>query len=101
YGHLRILLAVPTRRSSDRMQRALEAGVKEIAIFTAASETFNQRNINASISESLERFAPVMEMARAHGIQVRGYVSCAIGCPYEGDRKSTRLNSSHVKISYA
>jgi len=67
------------------MQRALEAGVKEIAIFTAASETFNQRNINASISESLERFAPVMEMARAHGIQVRGYVSCAIGCPYEGD----------------
>lgn len=67
------------------MQRAIEAGAKEVSIFTAASETFNQKNINASIKESLDRFAPVMDMAREHGIRVRGYVSCVIGCPYEGD----------------
>ncbi|MEB0040579.1 MULTISPECIES: hydroxymethylglutaryl-CoA lyase [unclassified Pseudomonas] len=63
---------------------ALAAGVTEIAIFAAASETFSQRNINCSISESLERFAPIMEAARLHGMQVRGYVSCVLGCPYEG-----------------
>jgi hydroxymethylglutaryl-CoA lyase len=63
---------------------ALAAGVTEIAIFAAASESFSQRNINCSISESLERFAPIMEAARLHGMQVRGYVSCVLGCPYEG-----------------
>lgn len=63
---------------------ALAAGVREIAVFAAASESFSQRNINCSISESLERFAPIMEAARLHGIQVRGYVSCVLGCPYEG-----------------
>lgn len=69
------------------MQRAIEAGVEEIAVFTAASESFNRKNINASIAESLERFAPVMAQARQHGIRVRGYVSCVLGCPYEGDIK--------------
>ncbi|HEX8593117.1 MAG TPA: hydroxymethylglutaryl-CoA lyase [Pseudomonas sp.] len=63
---------------------ALAAGVKEVAVFAAASEAFSQRNINCSISESLERFAPIMAAARLHGIQVRGYVSCVLGCPYEG-----------------
>ncbi len=63
---------------------ALAAGVKEIAVFAAASETFSQRNINCSIRESLDRFLPVMEAARLHGITVRGYVSCVLGCPYEG-----------------
>ncbi|OCR21559.1 hydroxymethylglutaryl-CoA lyase [Pseudomonas syringae] len=63
---------------------ALAAGVKEVAVFAAASEAFSQRNINCSISESLERFAPIMEAARLHGIKVRGYVSCVLGCPYEG-----------------
>ena len=66
------------------MQRALKVGVEEIAVFTAASETFNQRNINASISESIQRFEPVMDMAREAGVRVRGYVSCVLGCPYEG-----------------
>ncbi|MGH8398982.1 MAG: hydroxymethylglutaryl-CoA lyase, partial [Gammaproteobacteria bacterium] len=66
------------------MQRALAAGVKEISIFTAASETFNQKNINCSIAESIERFKPVMELAQKHGIRVRGYISTVIGCPYEG-----------------
>ncbi|MGE8415716.1 MAG: hydroxymethylglutaryl-CoA lyase [Pseudomonas sp.] len=64
---------------------ALAAGVKEVAVFAAASEAFSQRNINCSISESLARFAPIMESARQHGISVRGYVSCVLGCPYEGE----------------
>lgn len=64
---------------------ALAAGVKEVAVFAAASEAFSQRNINCSISESLDRFAPLMAAARQHGVSVRGYVSCVLGCPYEGD----------------
>ncbi|UZJ58130.1 hydroxymethylglutaryl-CoA lyase [Pseudomonas sp. KU26590] len=64
---------------------ALAAGVKEIAVFAAASESFSQRNINCSISESLDRFLPIMEAARLHGVSVRGYVSCVLGCPYEGE----------------
>ena len=63
---------------------ALAAGVKEIAVFAAASEAFSQRNINCSISESLERFAPIMAAAQQQGVSVRGYVSCVLGCPYEG-----------------
>lgn len=63
---------------------ALAAGVKEVAVFAAASEAFSQRNINCSISESLERFAPIMAAAKRHGVSVRGYVSCVLGCPYEG-----------------
>ncbi len=64
---------------------ALAAGVKEVAVFAAASEAFSQRNINCSINESLERFAPIMAAARQHGVSVRGYVSCVLGCPYEGE----------------
>ncbi|MDQ0653651.1 hydroxymethylglutaryl-CoA lyase [Pseudomonas cedrina] len=64
---------------------ALAAGVKEVAVFAAASEAFSQRNINCSISESLARFAPIMAAARQHGVSVRGYVSCVLGCPYEGN----------------
>ncbi|MBB5518060.1 hydroxymethylglutaryl-CoA lyase [Amphiplicatus metriothermophilus] len=63
---------------------ARAARADTIAVFAAASETFSQRNINCSIAESLERFRPVMEAARADGIRVRGYVSCVLGCPYEG-----------------
>ncbi len=66
-------------------EKALAAGIKEVAVFTAASESFNQKNINCSIAESFERFAPVMAAAQQHGIKVRGYVSCVLGCPYEGD----------------
>ncbi|MDH4873657.1 hydroxymethylglutaryl-CoA lyase [Pseudomonas sp. BN515] len=66
-------------------EAAVEAGVKEVAVFAAASESFSQKNINCSIAESLERFVPVMEAAKAHGISVRGYVSCVLGCPYEGE----------------
>jgi len=66
-------------------ERARAVGVSEIAIFTAASEAFNRKNINASIDESIERFVPVMERAKADGVAVRGYVSTVLGCPYQGD----------------
>jgi hydroxymethylglutaryl-CoA lyase len=67
------------------MEAAVAAGVKEIAVFAAASESFSQKNINCSIAESLERFRPVIDEAKKHGIKVRGYVSCVLGCPYEGE----------------
>jgi len=66
-------------------EAACRAGAQEIAVFGAASEAFTQRNINCSISESIARFAPVAEAARAAGMAVRGYVSCVLGCPYEGE----------------
>jgi len=66
------------------LEAALAAGTGEVAVFGAASETFSKKNINCSIAESLERFAPVCETALAHGLRVRGYVSCVLGCPYEG-----------------
>ncbi|MBS0568685.1 MAG: hydroxymethylglutaryl-CoA lyase [Proteobacteria bacterium] len=66
-------------------ERAREVGVEEIAVFTAASEAFNRKNINASIAESLERFAPVIERANADKVAVRGYVSTVLGCPYQGE----------------
>jgi isopropylmalate/homocitrate/citramalate synthase len=75
-------LLVPNMKGLDR---AIDAGVKSIAIFTAASETFNQRNINMSIDGSFENYAPVAARAREEGIRVRGYVSTAFGCPYEGE----------------
>ena len=65
-------------------EQALAAGVEEIAVFGAASEAFSQKNINCSIAESLERFRPVAEAARQNNIRVRGYVSCVLGCPYQG-----------------
>lgn len=70
---------------------AIDAGVKEIAIFTAASETFTKKNINCTIEESFERFAPIMSTAKAENIRVRGYVSCVLGCPYEGEIKSAAV----------
>ncbi|MBC7180459.1 MAG: hydroxymethylglutaryl-CoA lyase, partial [Roseovarius sp.] len=63
---------------------ALEAGADEVAIFGSASEGFSRANINATIDESLARFAPVMEAAGAEGLRVRGYVSCVVECPYDG-----------------
>jgi len=66
------------------LDRALESGVEEVAVFAAASETFSQKNINCSIAESLERFKPLIKKAASSGIRVRGYISCVLGCPYEG-----------------
>lgn len=67
------------------LEAALAAGVDEIAIFGAVTESFSQRNINCSIAESLDRFRPVAESALGNGLRVRGYLSCVLGCPYEGD----------------
>ncbi len=67
------------------LEGALAAKADEVAVFGAASESFSQKNINCSIAESLDRFAPVMEQARAAGVPARGYVSCVLGCPYEGE----------------
>ena len=72
---------VPNRKG---FERARAAGAREIAVFTAASETFNHQNINASIDESFARFAAFVPEARREGIWVRGYVSTCFGCPYEG-----------------
>lgn len=66
-------------------ERAHAVGVREIAVFSAASEAFNRKNINASIDESIERFVPVLERAREDGVRVRGYVSTVLGCPYQGE----------------
>ncbi len=66
-------------------EAAMAVNADEVAIFGAASESFSQTNINCSIEESLERFAPIMEAAKKANIKVRGYVSCVLGCPYEGD----------------
>ncbi|WP_321394637.1 hydroxymethylglutaryl-CoA lyase [Emcibacter sp.] len=67
------------------LEAALDAGATEVAIFGAASESFSRKNINCSIEESLDRFAPVAELACENGVALRGYVSCVLGCPYEGD----------------
>lgn len=66
-------------------ERALAAGAREVAVFTAASEQFNLKNTNAGIDESLQRFAPVLARGKADGVKVRGYVSTVLGCPYQGD----------------
>ncbi len=66
-------------------ERAVSAKVSEVAIFAAASEAFSQKNINCSIAESLQRFSPIMQSALEQNIPVRGYISCVVGCPYEGD----------------
>jgi len=73
---------VPNMRG---FEAAVAAGATEVAVFAAASETFSQRNINCGIAESLERFGPIFVAARVANIRVRGYVSCALGCPYEGE----------------
>jgi isopropylmalate/homocitrate/citramalate synthase len=72
-------------------ERAIKSGAKEIAVFTAASESFTRRNINCSIDESITRLGPVTEQAKASGIRVRGYVSCVLGCPYEGEIEATAV----------
>ena len=79
---VRYPVLVPNERGLDR---ALESGVSEIAVFGAASEEFSRRNLNRSIDESLAMFAPVVRRARSHGLRVRGYVSMVCGCPFQGE----------------
>src|SRR5215471_6001999 len=72
-------------------EAALAAGADEVAVFVAASETFSHKNINCSIDESLEQAKPVFAAATANGVRVRGYISCVLGCPYEGDVDAARV----------
>ena len=72
-------------------EAARAAGATEVAVFGAASESFSRKNINCTIAESLERFRPVADAARAAGIKVRGYISCVLGCPYEGEIAPARV----------
>src|SRR5258706_6478821 len=72
-------------------ESARAAGAKEVAVFGAASEAFSKKNINCSIAESLERFSEVVSAAKRNQIKVRGYVSCVLGCPYEGDVKTAKV----------
>lgn len=87
-NHVNYSALVPNEHG---MQMALDAGAKNIAIFTAASESFNQHNINCSIAESIERAIPVMKLARDKHIYVRAYISCVLGCPYEGSISPTQV----------
>ena len=83
------------------MEAAIDAGVDEVAIFAAASESFSQKNINCSISESLVRFKPVMELAKSKGLTVRGYVSCVTHCPYDGridPASATKVTEELIKM---
>jgi hydroxymethylglutaryl-CoA lyase len=80
------------------LEGAIAAKAGEVAIFGAASESFSKRNINCSIAESLERFAPVAEAALARGMRVRGYVSCVLGCPYEGDVAPSAVADVSAKL---
>jgi hydroxymethylglutaryl-CoA lyase len=73
------------------LEAALAAGAQEVSVFAAATEAFSQKNINCSIKESLERFKPVMAAAKTAGAKVRGYVSCALGCPYQGEVPATAV----------
>lgn len=73
------------------LESALSVGVQEIAIFAAASESFTQKNINCSIEESIARYSDVMAQAKQHGLLVRGYVSCVLGCPYDGEIAPERV----------
>jgi isopropylmalate/homocitrate/citramalate synthase len=77
--------------NEEGLDRALEVGVRAIAVFTAASETFNQKNINASIHESIERFRPVARRAHDEGLHIRGYISTCFGCPYEGEVEPAKV----------
>jgi hydroxymethylglutaryl-CoA lyase len=79
-------------------QRAVAVQANEVAIFAAASESFSQKNINCSIDESLDRFAPIMEAAKAAELQVRGYISCVVGCPYEGEVDPDKVAEVAVRL---
>jgi hydroxymethylglutaryl-CoA lyase len=81
------------------LERAINAGVKEIAIFVAASETVSQRNINCSIDESIDRFRPVAEVANHEGIRMRGYISCTLGCPFEGAIEPSAVAAVSISLS--
>lgn len=94
-GRVTYPVLVPNLRG---LEAAVAAGAREVAVFAAASETFSQRNINCSIAESLDRFAPVFATTQSANIRVRGYVSCVLGCPYEGEIAPERVANVAARL---
>jgi hydroxymethylglutaryl-CoA lyase len=92
---VRYPVLVPNTRGMDR---ALEAGAREIAVFTAASDSFNRHNINADVEQSLANIAEVMAVARREGLWTRGYISACFGCPYEGDVPPARVVEVSLRL---
>jgi hydroxymethylglutaryl-CoA lyase len=92
---VRYAALTPNKRGFDQ---AIEAQANEVAIFAAASESFSQKNINCSIAESLQRFEEIMAAAKTKNIPVRGYVSCILGCPYEGPITEENAESHFAKV---
>ncbi|MCY1315111.1 3-hydroxy-3-isohexenylglutaryl-CoA/hydroxy-methylglutaryl-CoA lyase [compost metagenome] len=91
--HKEVMLALPKTESTkfpvlvpnlEGFEAAVNSGAEEVAVFAAASESFSRKNINCSISESINRFVPIMDAAAQYGVRVRGYVSCVVACPYDG-----------------
>ncbi len=90
YSNIGFPMLVPNMRG---LEQAIECGVEEIALFAAASETFSQKNTNCSVDESIERFLQVIDKAQSESMRIRGYISCALGCPYEGEVSVDRVVS--------
>lgn len=96
YRGTRYPVLVPNLRG---FERAVAAGAEEISVFTAASETFSQRNTNCSVDESLDRIADIAAAARERGLPLRGYVSCVLGCPYEGEVPVRQVAAVSLKLA--
>lgn len=95
FENVRYAALTPNKRGFDQ---AIEANANEVAIFAAASESFSQKNINCSIEESLQRFSEIMSAAKSANIPVRGYVSCILGCPYEGAITAENAKAHFSKV---
>ncbi len=93
---IRYPVLVPNMRG---LERALECGISEIAIFISASESFSQKNINVSIADSITRYLPVCEQALATNVRIRGYVSCVLDCPYEGTIKPQQVSVAAQRLA--
>ncbi|TVQ60676.1 MAG: hydroxymethylglutaryl-CoA lyase [Phycisphaerales bacterium] len=89
--------AIEVNQAAARVH-GLDRLIAKLSVFTAASETFSKRNTNATIAEAIERFVPVASIAREHGLRLRGYVSCAIRCPFEGDIKASKVVDVAAKL---
>lgn len=95
--NVRYAALTPNKRGFDK---AIEARASEVAIFAAVSESFSQKNINCSIAESLQRFEEIMIAAKSQNIPVRGYVSCILGCPYEGPITKQNAEPHFAKVKH-
>jgi hydroxymethylglutaryl-CoA lyase len=79
------------------LDAALSLGIKEVAVFGAATEAFSQKNINCSVKESMDRFEEVCKTAHKENVRIRGYISCVLGCPYEGAVSPDKVGNNYIK----